>query len=350
MTIVLPFEEAKQYIIEKLEEYLEKSRGINIRNGRNFHCINPDHVDRNPSMGFYRAKNRAHCFGCGKSYDIFNVIGLDFNLTSFKEELAKACELFGVQIERTNYSVNKIKAVIPKVNTQRKTYVEKSVKSFLKYYDSLSPVSTSTNYMHKRGISDEVCDKFKILYDPKFITRDNTRDTDKLMKWQAVIIPKTEFSYLARNTDAACKGYNRIRNHGKSALYNSQILDDNTLTHVFIVEGEFDVLSIYEVGGKSIGLGGVSGVDKLIVRLKSSSSRPVILIALDNDEAGLKAAFNLSLKLRSLDIPFKMVNLYETYKDANEMLLKDRVGLKNNVYKELHAEVVGKKKFVFKLS
>ena len=45
--------EKKMYLKSQLENYL-KDRGINPR--RKFRCLNPEHDDKHPSMGFDRKK------------------------------------------------------------------------------------------------------------------------------------------------------------------------------------------------------------------------------------------------------------------------------------------------------
>lgn len=350
MTVVLPYDEAKLYMREQLESYLQESRGINIR--RRFHCINPNHADADPSMSFWKGHNAVHCFACNKTYDIFDVIGIDFNLSNPKDKWKKACEIFDVELEgKTIKNENRVRAAIPhNIETIKTSAQPTHKKRFTDYYESLQPASLTSDYMSKRGISNEISDKFKILFDPNFKTRDNTKDSKDLLTWQAIVIPKTSYSYVARNTDSNCKKFNRIRNHGYSALYNWQILKRKVDKPIIIVEGEFDVISVYEVGGEAIGLGGTSGINKLISLVKSCPSEVTLLVALDNDKAGESAAMDLLIKLKALNVPCNKVNLYETYKDANEILVKDRVKFKNNVYAEMHKEVPKNPKFVFRLS
>ena len=63
--------EKKEKAKEFLEEYLQK-KGINTK--ELFRCISPEHEDKNPSMSFYKKKNKCTCFACGKNYDIFDLV------------------------------------------------------------------------------------------------------------------------------------------------------------------------------------------------------------------------------------------------------------------------------------
>ena len=53
-------------------------RGIDPR--KRFRCLNPAHLDRDPSMGFDPKRNKVHCFACGADYDLFDLLALDNNL------------------------------------------------------------------------------------------------------------------------------------------------------------------------------------------------------------------------------------------------------------------------------
>ena len=47
-------------------------RGIDPR--KRFRCLNPSHLDRDPSMGFDPKRNKVHCFACGVDYDLFDLL------------------------------------------------------------------------------------------------------------------------------------------------------------------------------------------------------------------------------------------------------------------------------------
>lgn len=65
-------------------------RGIDPR--KRFRCLNPSHLDRDPSMGFDPKRNKVHCFACGADYDLFDLLALDNNLSSPADALALASE------------------------------------------------------------------------------------------------------------------------------------------------------------------------------------------------------------------------------------------------------------------
>ena len=68
-------------------------RGIDPR--KRFRCLNPSHLDRDPSMGFDPKRNKVHCFACGADYDLFDLLALDNNLSSPADDLSLASERYG---------------------------------------------------------------------------------------------------------------------------------------------------------------------------------------------------------------------------------------------------------------
>ena len=53
--------DAKDYIKSQLPNYLQK-QGIDVT--KPFHCLNPNHPDKNPSMSYDAKRNKVHCFSC----------------------------------------------------------------------------------------------------------------------------------------------------------------------------------------------------------------------------------------------------------------------------------------------
>ena len=48
-----------------LETYL-RERGLDPR--KRFRCLNPDHYDHDPSMGYDPKRHKVHCFACGADW------------------------------------------------------------------------------------------------------------------------------------------------------------------------------------------------------------------------------------------------------------------------------------------
>ena len=104
-----------------------------------------------------------------------------------------------------------------------------------------------------------------------------------------------------------------------------------------------DCLSVYEAIGfkegvkirdlpfNCIALGSANNWHKLV-----DSGIDNLIIALDNDESGVKATEQLCDALIKKGIKYKVVNLYGDYKDANEILLGNLNLFRENIKKLLN--------------
>lgn len=87
-------ENRKLEVKQMLSVYLEREHSINTN--RLFQCLNPEHNDSHPSMGFYDkgASPICHCFGCNATYDIFDVIELDYVSNNPRNKFITAYKIF----------------------------------------------------------------------------------------------------------------------------------------------------------------------------------------------------------------------------------------------------------------
>ena len=76
----------------RIVDYLY-DRGIDPQ--KRFRCLNPKHLDRDPSMGYDAKRQKVHCFACGADYDLFDLLAIDENLTSPHDALALASKRYG---------------------------------------------------------------------------------------------------------------------------------------------------------------------------------------------------------------------------------------------------------------
>jgi replicative DNA helicase len=303
-------DEMKEYFKLKLPDYL-KDKGYSLR--RKFHCLNPKHDDKNPSMSYDKEKYKVHCFSCGVSYDIFDLIGIEYNLKSFSEQFSKACEIF---------NVNEIKEAPILISTE----VTKPEEDLTTYFAQCHKAINDTDYPKRRGLSNAVLDRFNVGFDPLLsVNVDGVQTT-----WKALIIPTGKGSYTARNTDIDAAKENRFRKYGASQIYNFDTLYES-VKPVFVVESEIDALSIMEVGGEAVGLGGTTNVHSFLRLVGDRKPTCPLIISLDNDERGKAATDKLTEKLRELQIEFDVLNVSEPFKDSNDALINDRYAFSQTV-------------------
>lgn len=311
-------EQEREFIKGHLEDYLQR-KGIDTR--KPFNCLNPAHPDKHPSMSYDRQRQRVHCFSCitpdGKptEYDLFDLIGIDYNLTG-KNIFLKAAELYGSgSSSGSKPQPPKIKPAQSSVKVARADETPKT--DFTKYYKECNERIGQTDYLTNRGISTDVIKRFNIGYDPAYKTGAHI--------WKTIIIPTGKYSFNARNTDPAAADTNRYRKTGTAEIFNLKALK-TAAQPIIVTEGEIDALSIETAGGTAIALGSTSNTDKFINSLKALDKKPLqpLVIALDNDTSGQTAAEKLIAELKQLNISFYRYNLYGDYKDANDALIADR--------------------------
>ena len=316
-----------------LSDYLQH-KGINIR--KRFRCLNPEHLDRNPAMGYDAKRHKVHCFACGADYDLFDLLIIDENLSSPREALAFASRLYGngsadlPAFHRTSgHSPANHSAVAEASESggmgerQFASLVsESNSKSLIRdssdmadYLTSCFENRTATDYFVQRGLSDATVERFRLGYDP---------ETD------CVVLPCDDGSFVRRGV-----GEKRYYNEkGKpSPLFQSDLLtqmsrggeespDVTESTPVFIVEGVFDALSIEELGYRACAMNGAGNREKIAGFLRKLPENSPVLLLPDNDRAGEEWASALCTQFPWL----YRCPVLPTGKDINEFLLADRDG------------------------
>lgn len=312
-------DEAKQ----RIEEYL-RIKGINPR--KEFNCLNPAHPDKHPSMSLDKKHNRVKCFSCNVSYDVFDLIGIDYNLPGKKDQFNKAYELFGIKVDGLE-DATKSRQNQDKTGQYTHTDTHTHTHEYTQYYETCKKRIGDTEY--HRGLSAGILARHWVGYDPEFKTKD--QETGEYTTWRALIIPTGKESYTARNTAPEASKKNRYRNRGAAQIFNFQILQASK-SPVFVVEGEIDAMSIEEAGGAAIGLGSLDNIALFLRMLEAKKPSQPLIIALDNeeDQAVQKIVQDreteLTEGLKKLNISHYTYRPFDGYHDANEALIKDRDG------------------------
>ncbi|MGI5978893.1 MAG: DnaB-like helicase C-terminal domain-containing protein [Oscillospiraceae bacterium] len=313
-------EHAKIYLKGQIENYLA-AKGINSK--RRFSCLNPAHADAEHSMKLDRARMRVRCSVCGADYDIFDLIGMEYSIEDYANQFAKACDLYHVQTDSSTVedAVNMLRSSMP-------FGARDSSRDVAAYLEEAHRRIGETNYPQKRGLSREVIERFRLGYDPEY-SRDTGRET-----WHALIIPTGRASYTVRNIGPS---RDRYRKQGTAQIFNKTALR-TAQKPVFVVEGELDALSVITVGGEAVALGNVENYGHLLKLLETERPAQPLIVALDNDEEGAKAAAKLTDGLDRLKIPYYKINPYGEHKDANEALTADRENFAASIAGAEHIE------------
>lgn len=322
--------EAKTIVKENLNDFLENYMGRDlIRQGNSYitNCINPEHADNHPSMSVATGKEGLpyyHCFSCGASGDTFNAIGIAYNLDNFRSQAMKAYDIYGLDVEN---SIAKEFVIEQKPNkTLQNTITEEQIEALkMNFQENLKVYVNNLSkspYLENRGISEETAKSLNVGYDE----RDNS-----------IIFPTSDLTFSSRKIDADQKErYKKSKNvidDQRANFFGYEEALNSAGDVVYIVEGEIDALSIYEAGGQAIALGGVTLATQFYNRLEGDKRKQnkTFIVALDNDEAGDRASDVLAGKLHKGQISQYKLNIYQGYKDANDMLKADREQLEANI-------------------
>lgn len=285
-----------------LWDYLERFHNVSSPK-RFFHCLNPNHIDNNPSMMFTDKYNICKCFSCGASYDIYDLIGLDYDLHNFKEQLEKVQELY--------------LGYVP-VKKEVKKEIDNKIYDYTNYYNKCFKNRYKTTYLEQRGITRELIDKYKIGYDEER---------------QLVVFPINKHCYFARSV----VNNDKIKSRGSSDIWNKKYIKENNQL-VYVTEGIIDALSleVIDPNVKVMSINGVGNINSLIYALKEKNFNGTIGIVFDKDGAGKKATDELKKELAKINVNSFSTSMIATFddiskvKDINMALINNKDLLKRN--------------------
>jgi replicative DNA helicase len=249
--------------------------------------------------------NTIHCYSCGRSADVLAVYQKAYGVT-LQEALNALLD------ESTEYE--KPKAPIK----EQQPADDVPQQDFKPYYEQVRARIADTDY--HRGITLDTLTRFWVGYDEAWTNpaRPNTYPSKRL------IIPIDSSHYLARSTGKS-KWVKLYAGKGR-VLFNYKALEKTTEQPIFVVEGELDAISIVDVGGQAVGLGGDTP-KTLQDALQEHPPKVPLLIALDNDEEGRKHTQAFIDLCESLQVQYGIVDtsvLFLGCKDANDALQADR--------------------------
>lgn len=348
----------KPYITNYLKEH-------NHQFFKAFHCQNPDHPDHHPSMRYWDDIKKCKCFSCGAVYDIYDLV-----------QIERRCDFpEAFNYVREKYA-NETPLIIPKKNKCTKSISSPSHKRFDAVHAvTISPETTDpngslkvsyasqyekwaknlhmTDYLVKRGISEATAQRHQIGYMPDYHIHNKE---GKQIGKGAIIIPTSDESYNVRPACNDIDVYPRYSKKGQVHIFNNKVLLDSSKT-VFVTEGEFDALSIEELGYDAVAIGG-GNIDLFLRFLKNNNVQCTLVLLLDNDDSGKKFTSELSEKLNELGVEYIIGSFYDEdhhFKDPNEALIKDRRFLKQKLAEYLQdnqqnnqsAETAQAKDFLF---
>lgn len=366
-----------KFKVLEYEENLFNSLGYNVeelaKKNTLLHCI--DNNCSGKRAGFFLSRNdncyKFRCNHCKKIWDIIDFFQTLKGLEHLKK--SEVCKIILNYIRDNNIQkdeVQKIKCSVKEFITEKKE--EKNIKNnnYLDYYNTCREnLKEDFSYMLKRGFTEAEKEQ---LYNLGI-------GLDTSEKNAFIVFPITKFSYIKRYLETVIIDSQETRYSNSCKLkqdshycFNLHKIKDHNIIYLF--EGIMDCLTMQVLNNSylSVATGGaVANIKKVTDELKKASQdkKIAVLLCLDNDSAGEIGTRKYKEKLKSkniytLDIRKNLLNFniftedfqekkrklerrfsnYVTYfvkntdnsledksrycyKDLNERLQKDRLGL-----------------------
>lgn len=311
--------------------------------GKNYFGVCPFHDDHSPSMSVSPDKQIYKCFVCGATGNVFNFIENYLGI-SFLEAVKIVADKIGV-----NFTIKKSAQ-----DAKNQKYYDIMNLATMYYQNNLRTKQgeEARNYLHNRGLSDEVIKDFGIglslsesdsLY--KLLEKKNIAKSD--MQALGLIAESDRGIYdLFRNRimfplfspTGKVNGYSARIYHGEDAskyintretvifkkrenLYNYHLASQAARKEKFIVicEGQMDAIRIYSVGIKNVvATMGTALAKEQIDLLKKLGVK--VIITMDSDNAGELATISIGEALMKEKIDIGIVRLAGK-KDPDEYIL-----------------------------
>lgn len=349
-------------IVDIIGRYVElKKKGIN------YFGLCPFHDDHDPSMSVSPKKQMYKCFVCGAGGDVFNFVAKKENI-SYIQAVIKVGEMI-------NYDQNKLNE-LKNFNSKyqdhwtdeqlRAVLALKRVQTFFSDFLFNPKYPNGLNYLKSRGLSEELIKQFDLglaineknqikmmltnenHYFPHLVDQDLKFNAKELRDAGLISEETLEFNLFNRitfpiknqnGTIIAYSGRSLDPNlepkylltpsseifNKSEVLYNlHSFFQNDEVKYVYLTEGFMDTIACVQAGFKTtVATMGTSLGEEQIRLLKQLKKLKRVVLALDNDQAGLNANLNIGLKLLESGFNVSIID-YQNIdaKDADEIVQK----------------------------
>jgi DNA primase catalytic core len=326
-------------------------RGIGIqKKGSTLVASCPFHEEKTPSFVLTPSKGLFHCFGCGVSGDVIGFV-TRFDCISFGAALQKLAQRAGLELSKL-MEPNGSNPAVPREAPKATVSPEVLAKVVEHYHKTFRSRWDAKEYLKKRGFTDpHLFRDFQIGYSDGSLlklvpNKGELRDQllslgiitaqSRELLGGCIVVPipdplsgKWVSLYgrgLRTNRHCYLPGPFRGIVNYQAAKLSSEII---------VAESILDALSFHQAGIKNaIPIYGTNGFTaEHLDLLKRESIRSVVL-ALDSDEPGRRAAESIKGKITAVGIGVRAVSFPEGIKDANELLIS-RNGDAGDVFRKL---------------
>lgn len=335
-------------IVDLISTYIPLKRA-----GKNYKGNCPFHNEKTPSFIVSQDIQRYRCFGCAKAGDIFTFV-MDYEGIDFAEALKLLADKAGVEIKNEkNPAYEKAKETNAKIFEMN----EMAAKVYEHILHKQDVGKAGLKYLEERKANSETIKTFRLGYAP------NAWETlSQLLKAKGYTPQDIETAGLGKFRKQGDSTYDMFRGrlmfplfdhmgkivgfagramqadqipkyintqetpifHKEKFLYGihetkKYIKEENA---AIIVEGEFDMLSLYQNGYKNVVASKGTALTPGQVNLVKRYTDTAILI-FDNDKAGLDAAVRGVKIIQNIGLNIKIGMMDGDVKDPDDLMKKD---------------------------
>lgn len=300
-----------------------------VARGKNFFGVCPFHDDSNPSLCVSREKQIYTCFSCHATGNVYTFL-MNYEHIDFREALRYLGEKVGVNVSGVNI----------KKKTTKYDKLYEAYNFAVKYFqNNLSSIvgGTAKEYLHKRGIDDKTIKEFEIGlsleerddltrllikkdYDLATLNRIGLSSDNHDIYNDRIMFPLYDVSGQVVGFSGRVykdNGQNKYLNTKETEifkkgemLYHYHIAREECRLkkYVIVMEGFMDVIRASTVGIKNtVALMGTALTKEQINLIKRLSNN--IVICLDGDDPGVKAALSVGEAFLNEGLEVKIVSL-----------------------------------------
>ncbi|HET9283123.1 MAG TPA: DNA primase [Candidatus Angelobacter sp.] len=290
---------------------------------QNYSGLCPFHSEKTPSFSVHATRQFFHCFGCGKSGDVFKFIQ-EIEKVSFGEAVRLLAQKLGMPLPKTQYS-SEHEAEDAKQRGQLMEMQERACR-FFENELRRPEAAHAREYLAGRGLKEETIKTFGIGFAPDsgFVLKDRLKAdfSDEMMRasglfsWKEgaesggmyskfrnrVMFPIANengkvIAFTGRTLAKDEKSGPKYLNSPETPIYSkSRVLYNldrakeaiRKLGYVIIVEGQMDCIAVYSAGFHNVVASSGTAFTETQVRLLGRFSKDIV-VNFDPDTAGAAA-------------------------------------------------------------
>lgn len=319
------------------------------KSGRNFLGLCPFHGEKTPSFNVVEDKQFYHCFGCGRSGDVFKFIE-EYQQVTFADAVRILGERLGIEIVRPIH--NQVQQTSPHLNLYEMH--DKAARFYHAILMTTKMGEEARNYLYKRGLTDEVLKHFMIGLAPaerSYLYQrlsDDYSEKDLLDSGLFYLSETNQFfdtfhnrimfplsndqgkviAFSGRVWQEADSQTGKYKNSRATAIFNKSYelyhLDrvkkgSGKAPEIYLMEGFMDVIAAYRAGiENAVASMGTALTSEHVNHLKRFTKK--VIITYDGDRAG-QAATAKALKELG-DLAVQIVQIPDAM-DPDEYLQKN---------------------------